>query len=117
MQLDPQKYEKKLLNELVETKKELALVIEEEKNTIKSDRTNTTESLAPDEIASNLVGIEADVVMQHVLEEKIKNIQEALERIKNKTFGTCITCNNPIDTARLDVFPAAETCISCSKKS
>lgn len=43
-------------------------------------------------------------------------INAALKRIEDDTYGTCSTCNQPIEEARLDAFPAADTCTEHMKK-
>lgn len=46
------------------------------------------------------------------LEAKLKQVEEALERIEKGTFGKCRVCHGPIEEARLHANPAAETCIA-----
>ena len=41
-------------------------------------------------------------------------ICRALERIDNGCYGDCLECDQSIPTARLNVDPAAEYCISCA---
>jgi NAD(P)-dependent dehydrogenase (short-subunit alcohol dehydrogenase family) len=40
-------------------------------------------------------------------------IDEALFRIKNGTFGTCQSCGEPVGEKRLGVKPEAPLCIKC----
>ncbi|MBI4224757.1 MAG: TraR/DksA C4-type zinc finger protein [Candidatus Sungbacteria bacterium] len=42
------------------------------------------------------------------LASQLLAITHALERINNKTYGTCKTCRNPIPLERLQANPAAE---------
>ncbi len=51
--------------------------------------------------------------VEHSLEVKLKNIEEALERIKKDTYGKCQKCKKEIDKRRLKALPEAKTCISC----
>lgn len=44
-----------------------------------------------------------------------KEIDEALERIENKTYGICEECSNPIAENRLKVIPYARLCIKCQE--
>jgi DnaK suppressor protein len=48
----------------------------------------------------------------HVLTE----IDAALARIENGTFGICGRCGNPIGQERLDALPWATLCIDCKRK-
>ena len=40
-------------------------------------------------------------------------IREALERIKDKSYGVCINCENSIQPKRLEAVPWARHCIQC----
>lgn len=48
----------------------------------------------------------------HVLAE----IDAALERIENRTFGICARCGNPIGSERLEALPWATLCIDCKRR-
>lgn len=47
------------------------------------------------------------------LEEQLKDVDEALDRIEKGTYGICDNCNEEIDIERLKAYPAAKTCIKC----
>jgi DnaK suppressor protein len=40
-------------------------------------------------------------------------IQEALERIEDKSFGSCVHCGEPIQPKRLEAVPWAPFCLRC----
>ena len=40
-------------------------------------------------------------------------IREALDRIENKSYGTCVNCENPIQPKRLEAVPWTRHCIEC----
>jgi DnaK suppressor protein len=40
-------------------------------------------------------------------------VNEALERIDDKSFGVCIHCGEPIHAKRLDAVPWAQFCLRC----
>jgi len=48
-------------------------------------------------------------------EKMLQEIDEALERIKKGTFGTCTHCSTPVSKARLRAIPLAAYCIECQK--
>lgn len=48
--------------------------------------------------------------------EEIHEINEALERIQDKTYGICEQCNKSILESRLKVVPSARLCIQCKEK-
>ncbi len=43
-------------------------------------------------------------------------IEEALERIENGTYGTCMECEKKISEIRLKARPVATLCIECKRK-
>lgn len=45
----------------------------------------------------------------------IYEIDEALKRIEDGSFGKCLRCDKKIKTKRLSIVPYAKFCISCQK--
>lgn len=45
----------------------------------------------------------------------LKDVILALENIDNNKYGLCVVCGNQIETNRLEVFPAASSCVKCGK--
>ncbi|MBC8553168.1 MAG: TraR/DksA C4-type zinc finger protein [Candidatus Brocadiales bacterium] len=48
-------------------------------------------------------------------EEELKAIDNALERIGNKTYGSCEECGTKISKARLTALPYVSNCIECQR--
>ncbi len=48
---------------------------------------------------------------------QLKEIEDALERIKYGEYGTCEDCGEPIPEQRLRLFPAARLCVRARKNS
>ncbi|MFW5884885.1 MAG: TraR/DksA family transcriptional regulator [Patescibacteria group bacterium] len=51
------------------------------------------------------------------LEKDLKNVEEALRKIEEGTYGICENCNEEIPLERLKVYPAAKNCITCKSKN
>ena len=49
-------------------------------------------------------------------QDEIREINEALRRIKDGKFGLCESCSKPITKIRLRAVPYARLCIGCKKK-
>ena len=47
---------------------------------------------------------------------RLKEVDEALDRIWSKTYGTCEECGEPIGLKRLEVKPVAKYCVPCKTK-
>ncbi len=45
---------------------------------------------------------------------EVKQIQAALNRIEDGTFGTCMQCGEPISQERLALLPHAASCKRCA---
>jgi DnaK suppressor protein len=50
------------------------------------------------------------------LKATLDDVEAALAKIDNGTYGTCEKCGNAIAPARLEAMPAARTCIECASK-
>lgn len=46
---------------------------------------------------------------------ELKEIEESLERIAEKTYGICEECSNPINENRLKAIPYARFCVKCKQ--
>ena len=47
---------------------------------------------------------------------RLKEVDEALDRIKTSTYGICEECGEPIGLKRLEVKSVAKYCVSCKAK-
>ena len=47
--------------------------------------------------------------------QEIRQIQVALKRIAEGTYGICANCGEPIDPKRLKALPTATRCMSCAR--
>lgn len=64
--------------------------------------------------ASALVeGTEIDRQVDHMNSERLERVFAALQSIDDGTYGTCANCGKEIDPRRLEVEPAALTCVEC----
>lgn len=49
-------------------------------------------------------------------EEELRAIDEALERIGDKTYGTCEECGKKVSKVRLTALPYVKNCIECQRQ-
>jgi RNA polymerase-binding protein DksA len=54
---------------------------------------------------------ELDEGLEENVEHLLAEIDAALERIEDGTYGTCVVCGRPIDAERLQAVPYATLCI------
>ncbi|MEV7682788.1 TraR/DksA C4-type zinc finger protein [Streptomyces sp. NPDC088341] len=46
--------------------------------------------------------------------DRLADLDQALERLERGDYGRCEVCGEPIPAERLEVRPAATTCVSCA---
>jgi DnaK suppressor protein len=46
----------------------------------------------------------------------LQMVNEALERLKNGTYGLCVSCQGEVQVKRLEAVPWARHCIDCQEK-
>lgn len=63
--------------------------------------------------ASEMVDREVDESLEENAEELVRDIDRALAKIDEGTYGTCERCGQPIPEERLDAVPYATLCLSC----
>ena len=51
------------------------------------------------------------------LQDSLAEVDAALARLDDGTYGRCESCGKPIDPARLEAKPAARRCITCASRS
>ena len=73
-------------------------------------------SSAPDESAEEVETYENLLAIEYALESRLKEVNEALEKINSNNYGRCDVCKKNIEIGRLKANPAAKSCLSCAKK-
>lgn len=103
-----EKIKKMLVEEKIKILKRLQKEVEErdrlrDKQAV-GDETDSATQLELENIANVLSSMEA---------ARLKQIEEALRRIEEGTYGYCEACGEPIEEARLLAQPFATKCIYC----
>lgn len=70
---------------------------------------------AEDENAREVAEYTANKPLEITLENTLRDVNKALERIVKGTYGVCKYCDKPIDEKRLKARPTSGACISCKK--
>jgi DnaK suppressor protein len=50
-----------------------------------------------------------------VARQTLRNLTQALARMRQETFGECVQCGNDIEPKRLDAIPWARYCLKCQE--
>ena len=59
---------------------------------------------------------EHELSLTNNAKELLEQIEHALERIDEGTYGVCESCGNAIGKMRLQAFPRATLCLTCKQK-
>ena len=65
------------------------------------------------EYASVVYDHESTLTFENILKDILNQIESALKRIENGTYGICEVCKKPIDEERLKAIPYATMCVRC----
>lgn len=60
-------------------------------------------------------GIETDVAVESSEWRMLEHIEEALERMDEGGYGTCVDCGKAIPLRRLEAIPYALRCVPCEE--
>ena len=60
---------------------------------------------------------EVDVLLSRREGIELAEVGQALQRMDDGDYGTCVACGKPIAYARLEVQPAAAKCTACQEAS
>ncbi len=73
---------------------------------------------AIDEIdqANELIEKEMGTLMTNNVRANLKEVEEALDRIKDGNYGKCQHCGTEISLKRLELLPFAKYCVPCKEK-
>lgn len=69
-----------------------------------------------DESAEEIEGYENLLPVEHTLELRLKDIENALIKVKKDNYGQCEKCQKKIESKRLEVVPEARLCLKCGQE-
>jgi len=67
----------------------------------------------PADIATELFDAEHNAALKEREEFTVREIDDALQRIKDGTYGICEICGKHLESKRLEALPYARNCIEC----
>ncbi|PIP13117.1 MAG: hypothetical protein COX48_05185 [bacterium (Candidatus Stahlbacteria) CG23_combo_of_CG06-09_8_20_14_all_34_7] len=107
-----------LLKKMKQKKEEILKGFEEQFNS--NDYNNSETSIYPyhsADIGTDAAMLERDTINMNELMEEIKEIDSAIQKISDNTYGICEICGGEIPEKRLKAIPFVRLCIKCSDKS
>jgi RNA polymerase-binding protein DksA len=116
--IDTSKYKQLLLDERDRLKHAIDYLHEENPGSIIDE---TGEETSYDNHLGDTATVTYDRELDYSLEENAEQvlgeIEAALQRIENGTYGTCANCGKPIPEERLEARPWTTLCIDCARKT
>lgn len=70
----------------------------------------------PADLGSELAARQTDLGLQQNLDRLLRQIDRALKRIEEGTYGRCERCGGPIEKERLEAAPYVTTCLACQRE-
>jgi DnaK suppressor protein len=70
-----------------------------------------------EEEATESMELEKRLALESRLTSLLNEVERAIQKLDEGTYGYCDICNLEIDPARMEVLPQAILCINCRQKS
>lgn len=67
--------------------------------------------------ATDIAEQERDLALIGTLQERMREVDRALERLDEGTYGVCERCGQAIPAERLEVRPFATLCVNCQSQA
>ena len=117
-QIDTEHFREKLLDERRRAMEAIAYLHAENPGTIEDETEEIVGSVDNHlaDTASVTVDREIDYTLEENSEHVLAEIDAALKRIEDGTFGTCRSCGKPIEPERLEFLPHTTQCIDCRRR-
>ena len=66
-----------------------------------------------EEEATESLELEKRLALEKQIRDQLADVEHALHKFEEETYGLCEGCSQPIDPARLEALPQAKLCVSC----
>src|SRR5690348_2555527 len=106
-------FEHKLRDRWCELRDETRETLARSDNEGYADIAGRVHDLEDQSLADLLVDVNLAEVTRDV--QEIRSIERALKRIALGTYGTCVSCGQPIERERLEAHPTANRCAVCQR--
>ena len=70
-----------------------------------------------EEEAAEALELEKRIALEKRIKDQMVEIDHALHKFEEGTYGLCDSCGQTIDPARLEALPQANLCLSCKAKN
>jgi RNA polymerase-binding transcription factor DksA len=109
---DLNRYKQKLLLLRGRLTGEVERIIEAVQQDVQAPGTISNLPVHPADQANDGLDVEVDLLKNE--QEILRDVDEALGRIQDGTYGQCLRCEQAIDAQRLDAIPFTPYCVRCA---
>lgn len=89
----------------------------EDEDSLRRDRADGTADDEHDPEGSTLSGEWAQVdALRRATQQELADIDDALARVSDGTYGVCASCGRDIPPARLEARPMTRECVACASR-
>jgi RNA polymerase-binding transcription factor DksA len=64
-----------------------------------------------------IVRWELNLALREDIEQRARQLEEALERLDEGDYGVCESCGQVIDPERLEILPRTSLCVNCAREA
>ena len=68
------------------------------------------------ELATEIVEVEKGLILGKLVRDQLAEVEHALDKFDQGSYGLCDVCGQPIEPARLEALPHANLCLSCKAR-
>jgi DnaK suppressor protein len=107
-----------VLEELHEQRDHSAEILEHQESELSGLMRDAGDGAGHDQADMGATSFERDheLTVLNIEREKVAQIDRALARIDDGTYGVCESCGNPIGKMRVMAFPRATLCMTCKQR-
>jgi RNA polymerase-binding protein DksA len=69
-----------------------------------------------EEEATESFELERRLSLEKRIRDQLAEVEHALQKFEDGTYGLCDSCGQPIDPARLEALPQASLCLDCKTR-
>lgn len=114
--LDTERFRKRLLEDRARAQGALDYLHEDNPGSMEDETQEIPSDNHPGDVATITLDREIDYTLEENEERLLAEIDAALQRIEEGTFGICGTCGQQVGEERLEAVPYTTQCIDCKRK-
>jgi RNA polymerase-binding protein DksA len=109
---------KEVLDELHEQRDHSVEILQQQESELTGLMRDSGDGAGHDQADMGATSFERDheLTVLNIERDKVAQIDRALARIEDGTYGVCESCGNPIGKMRVMAFPRATLCLTCKQR-